>query len=75
MTRDRWTILHHRWARGIDWYVHKVGTRWAILEAFGRFPHFRTKRAAGEVADALILAESRWRHRCAWARLHGEAAP
>ena len=56
-----WMILSSRWGRGIDWYVHKIGSQWAIIDAFGHWPLFKTKRAAGEAADNLLLAESRYR--------------
>lgn len=43
------------WARGIDWCVRKVGNKWALLDCFGNFPLFKTKKAAYEMATAFVL--------------------
>jgi len=57
-----WQILSHRWARGIDWCVEKIGRKWAVQACFGNFPLFKTKTAAYNTVSALILAESRHRN-------------
>jgi len=59
-----WTILSNRWMRGIDWNVSKIGRKWTLpSEHFAAFPLFKTKRAAGEVMDTLVLTESKIRSR------------
>jgi hypothetical protein len=63
LSEHDWQILSNRWARGVDWYVEKIGRYWAPAEVFGRFPLFKTKRAAEEAATKLFLAES---HHRAW---------
>ena len=62
LSEHDWAILSSRWSKGIDWYVHKLGSQWEVIESFGKkIPLFKTKRAAGEFADNLLLAESRYR--------------
>jgi len=69
LNEHEWNVLRHTWARGIDWYVGKVAKRWMItLPAFKGFPHYKTKKAAGEAASNLILAEARWRRHEEWER-------
>jgi hypothetical protein len=65
-----WNVLKSRWHKGVDWYVHKTGSRWTIIEAIGKFPLFRTKRHACQVADDLMLAESHWRSHQQWEADH-----
>lgn len=73
LSEHDWQVLSNRWARGVDWYVRKVGKRhWTPIEALGRFPLFTTKKAAELAATNLILAESHWR---AAKRLRGEVTP
>ncbi len=43
------------WMRGIDWCVRKVGKRWALVDCFGNFPLFNTKKAAYETATAFVM--------------------
>jgi hypothetical protein len=66
LSNHDWRILDSRWARGIDWIVYKVGKKWALIDDFGRFPLFTTKKAAYEAGTKLILAESRWRAAQQW---------
>ena len=62
LSEHDWQILSNRHARGIDWYVHKLGSRWEVIDLFGKnIPLFKTKRQAGEFADNLLLATSRYR--------------
>lgn len=62
LSEAEWSQVSNRWSRGIDWNVHKAGSRWEIGgEHFQGFPLFRTKTAAYNAAETLILAESRWR--------------
>ncbi len=62
LSDSEWHQISNRWARGIDWNVQKFGRKWAIMgEHFQAFPFFRTKRAAGDALDKLILAESHYR--------------
>ena len=57
-----WNVLKNRWCRGIDWCVRKIGRQWMItLDHFDGFGLFKTKRAAMEAVDKLILAEAGWR--------------
>ena len=65
LSDTEWTMLSNRWARGVDWYVQKIGSQWAPADVFGKFPLFKTKRAAEEAASKLFLAESLHR---AWKR-------
>lgn len=65
-----WRILNSRFLRGIDWYVEKIGSRWYPSEAFGNWPPFRTKRAAGEAAENLVMAEVRHRAKLQWNAEH-----
>jgi hypothetical protein len=53
-----WHILSNTWSRGVDWYVQKVGRKWAPIEIFGAFPLFKTKREAAAAATTLLLRES-----------------
>ncbi len=46
------------WCRGIDWCVCKVGKKWALLDCFGNFPLFTTKKAAYEAATAFVMLKS-----------------
>lgn len=59
-----WQIIRHRWARGIDWNVQKVGKRhWEIVGRIGQgFPLFRTKKAAYDIGDELVRREALHRH-------------
>lgn len=43
------------WIRGIDWCVVKCGKNWRLLDCFGDFPLFKTKKAAYESATAFCL--------------------
>jgi hypothetical protein len=62
LSEHDWHILSNTWARGVDHYVFKVGRRgWRILDTFGNFPIFKTKKAAEEAASNLLLAESAYR--------------
>jgi hypothetical protein len=45
------------WERGSDWCVRKVGKKWALLDCFGNFPLFKTKKEAYEMATNFILLE------------------
>lgn len=55
-----WQILSNTWARGVDWYVRKIGRRgWTPIDIFGTFPLFKTKREAEQAATTLLLWESR----------------
>ena len=73
LSEDDWHSLKNRFERGIDWVIRKMGRGWMIApiaSQFRGFPLFRTKRAAGETVEALILAESHWRD---YQRLHTQA--
>lgn len=62
LSEHDWNVLRNTWARGIDWYVCKVGSKWTLSRVFpGAWPLYKTKKAAGEAADNLICAEARWR--------------
>ena len=43
------------WMRGIDWCVAKCGKKWVLLDCFGNFPLFNTKKAAYEAATAFVM--------------------
>lgn len=49
-------IMIANWAKGIDWCVEKIGTKWCPLEVFGNFPLYNTKKAAFEAVEKLILS-------------------
>ena len=59
LSEHDWQILSNTWARGVDWYVQKIGRKWAPIEIFGAFPLFKTKREAEAAATTLLLWESR----------------
>lgn len=61
LSESEWSQLSCQWARGVSWYVSKVGRKWAVSEAFGKFPLFKTKRAAHDAATNLFLWEARCR--------------
>lgn len=65
MSEHDWNILSARWARGIDWMVHKLGARHWEIVGFpthnAGFPLFKTKREAHQKATDLLLAESHYR--------------
>jgi hypothetical protein len=61
LSEHDWQILRNRWARGINWFVCKLGRKWTLTSDFGSFPLFTTKTAAYEAGTALILAESAYR--------------
>lgn len=46
----------NNWTRGIDWCVRKVGKKWALLDCFGNFPLFKTKKEAYEYATRFVLS-------------------
>ncbi len=59
-----WAVLNSRWNRGIDWNVSKLGSQWKItssLPQFTAFPLFKTKTAAWDAFENLMMQESRWR--------------
>ena len=43
------------WAHGIDWCVMKVGKKWRLMDCFGNFPLFNTKKSAYEAAESFIF--------------------
>ena len=43
------------WMRGIDWCVVRCGRKWRLLDCFGNFPLFNTKKAAYEAATAFVM--------------------
>lgn len=61
LSENDWRQLSNNWQRGVDWYVRKIGRKWAPIDAFGKFPLFGTKREAEEAATTLLLMESRCR--------------
>ena len=61
LSDGEWSALSNRWAHGIDWCVSKVGKKWLASEAFGRFPLFKTKKAAYEAVTTLVTWEARCR--------------
>lgn len=58
MKTSDYKIAFNFWIRGIDWCVMKVGKKWALLDCFGEFPLFATKKAAYEAADKFIEIRS-----------------
>ena len=67
LSEHDWRILSNTWSRGIDWCVTKIGKKWMVSERISSgAPLFRTKKAAGDFADKLVLAESRHRSRLRW---------
>ncbi len=46
------------WTRGSDYYVKKVHNQWALLDCFGNFPLFKTKKEACKAADTFILMDT-----------------
>ena len=53
--RDKAATL---WTRGSDYCVKKIGKKWALMDCFGNFPLFPTKKAACKAADAFVLLAS-----------------
>ena len=71
LTDGEWSQVSCRWARGINWNIHKVGKRhWEIGGRLGKgFPLFKTRTAAYNAGSTLILMES---HHRGWTRLKAE---
>lgn len=63
LSEHDWNVLSSRWRRGIDWNVAKLGKRhWYILgEQFKAWRLFKTKTAAYEAHNVIMLAEARSR--------------
>lgn len=62
LTDGEWSQVSCRWARGIDWCVEKIGKKWGVSPGISKgFPLFKTKKAAYEAAETLVLWESRCR--------------
>ncbi len=71
LSEHEWRILQSTWARGEDYWIYKVGKKWALIDAFGGFPLFKTKTAAHDAGTKLILAESRHRRKLQWEEEEG----
>jgi len=69
LTDSEWSQLSNRWARGIDWCVRRLGTRWTVGDTFAAlvdpaargWPLWNTKVACYDALTALVLAEARRR--------------
>lgn len=71
LSEHDWSVLRNTVARGVDYFVGKLGRRWQIiLPAFSTFPLYRTKTAAYEACSNLVIAESRWRAYQQWESEH-----
>ena len=46
------------WMRGVDYCVRKCGKKWSLVDCFGNFPLFNTKKAAYEAATAYIMLKA-----------------
>lgn len=57
----KWYALQAQWAHGATHNIRKIGRRWALPDALGRFPLFATKAEAFKVGQELISAEALWR--------------
>lgn len=43
------------WAKGIDYCVTKVGSKWTPIECFGNFPLFNTKKEAYDAVESFVF--------------------
>lgn len=59
MSESKFDITKARncYAKGIDYCVTSIGRKWTLVDCFGNFPLFDTKRDAYEMASNVVIMD------------------